>query len=511
MLSFSRGVLPLAAICLLSSLSSGQIAGPQTLHLGYDHDTGLVRNDSPTRTVVVSFPIYVQGAASLRVHFEDVLLAGEVQRGNHSILRVTSWKDGATHEMDPIEVTQWQNTSCYLNGDTVQVEVLAYPDSGPNRLVVDSIEAGMVPIQYSQCGPTDDRVPSNDPRNARALPIGCTAWMFDDCNHCFGTAGHCIGGSSTIQFNVPLSNPDGSLNHPGPEDQYATDFSSDQSQNSGIGFDWAYFGVFPNSNTGLTPAQAQGSWYTLAPTMPPFAASDKIRITGYGVDSGTSNQIQQTHSGRWVGLTGTDVEYQVDTQGGNSGSPVQHETLDMVIGVHTHAGCSTSSGNHGTGINHTGWQSALANPQGVCAQPCNQVSTYCTGKLNSEGCVPQIDGQGTPSINSAAGDFVLSATDVIAGNTGLLFWGLAPDNQPFLGGTLCVAGPLQRMSSQAAMGAGGSCSGTLTEDFGVAMSSGTFPNLQVGVDVYAQFYARDPQAAVAPVTFTDAATFQIQP
>ena len=53
-----------------------------------------------------------------------------------------------------------------------------------------------------------------------------------------------------------VSNSNGSLNNPPPEDQYSTDNSSRQFVNGGIGNDWAYFGTFPNSNTGLTPAEA---------------------------------------------------------------------------------------------------------------------------------------------------------------------------------------------------------------------------------------------------------------
>ena len=34
----------------------------------------------------------------------------------------------------------------------------------------------------SICGPTDDRELSDDPRSARAVPIGCTAWLFNDAN-----------------------------------------------------------------------------------------------------------------------------------------------------------------------------------------------------------------------------------------------------------------------------------------------------------------------------------------
>src|SRR5690606_41991992 len=104
-------------------------------------------------------------------------------------------------------------------------------------------------ILTSQCGPTDDRLPSNDPRAARGVPVGCTVNMIDDFNHQFLTAGHCVSGGNleVVQFNVPLSNGNGSINHPGPEDQYSVDPESMQFANGGIGNDWSYFGVFDNS------------------------------------------------------------------------------------------------------------------------------------------------------------------------------------------------------------------------------------------------------------------------
>jgi hypothetical protein len=76
--------------------------------------------------------------------------------------------------------------------------------------------------------------------------------------------------------------------------------------------------------------------------------------------------VQKTHTGPYFALVGTRLEYQVDTSGGNSGSPVIYEPTGEVIGVHGQAGCSSTAGNKGTGSNHTAWQAALADPKGVC-------------------------------------------------------------------------------------------------------------------------------------------------
>ena len=73
---------------------------------------------------------------------------------------------------------------------------------------------------------------------------------------------------------------------------------------------------------------------------------DSIRITGYGTDTGTANQTQQTHVGPNAGSSGTTMRYRTDTQGGNSGSPVIDELTGYAVGVHTHGGCTSSGGNN---------------------------------------------------------------------------------------------------------------------------------------------------------------------
>lgn len=321
--------------------------------------------DGAEQQVVLSVPVEQVGVSSLRLHFSSVELAPG------ATLRVTSLYDGAVQTMAAHHVQEWQDSTCYFNGPAVLLEVLAYPGSGPSRLALSELEVG-VPLGgfESQCGPVDDRVPSNDPRVARLMPSICTAWLIQDCVKCFLSAGHC-GLNSSVQFNVPFSTSGGSVVFPGPEDQYAIDTTSHQSSNS-FGNDWQYFGTFPNSNTGLTAFQAMGDAFELV--SPPSTAGNTIRITGHGADSSpnsTYNFVQQTHSGPFVS-NGSPLQYQADTQGGNSGSPVIWEEGNAAIGVHTHAGCSTSGSgaNQGTNINTGALQAALANPLGVCLDDC---------------------------------------------------------------------------------------------------------------------------------------------
>jgi V8-like Glu-specific endopeptidase len=482
---------------LLVGLSAAVVQAQQAPVPSYElrlpFDSGLVANTGSRSEVIISKTVHVEGADWLRLAFTNVQLSGDVEAGTGSILRITSFEDGYVQELNAVHVAQWQNTSAYFNGGTLQVEIEAQPGTGDNRLVLGSVTASLSGTIESQCGPQDNRVLSNDPRSARVLPVGCSVWMFDDCNHCFGTAGHCSGSSlSVVQFNVPASSSNGSLNNPPPQHQYTVDPVSRQSLNGGIGNDWGYFGVFPNSNTGLTPFQSQGQAYHLA-SPPPFNGSNTIRITGYGTDSSplTANQVQQTHVGPWAHHTSTQLGYQTDTTGGNSGSPVIHEQTGNVIGVHTHGGCDTGGGgsNSGTASNHGTWQAALNNPKGVCI-PVASSSTYCTAKLNSAGCLPTISSAGSPTTTGGAGTFSINSSAQLSGQNGLLLYGTLPAATPFAGGVLCVGGTLVRTAAQNSGGTVG-CTGSFTFDMGAWIASGIDPSLECGAIVYTQYWARD--------------------
>lgn len=285
-----------------------------------------------------------------------------------SFIRVTSLEDGAEQVLTAETLAQWHNTSAYFNGNSVIVELISGKNTDFNSITIKTTQVGDDPvISKSQCGDVDDRVASIDPRVCRITSVGCTGWMINDANHMLLTAGHCpaAAGFSVAQFNVPLSNSFGGIVNPPPQDQYSIDTTSIQYTNGGVGNDWCYFGVFPNSNTGLTPFQKQQAAFTVA--APPAITGNTIRITGFGVDTGTANQTNQTSTGAFTYNTGTTLKYSVDTTGGNSGSPVIVEGLGQAVGIHTHAGCTTGGGaNQGTSYNLAALQSAIANPKGVC-------------------------------------------------------------------------------------------------------------------------------------------------
>lgn len=123
-------------------------------------------------------------------------------------------------------------------------------------------------------------------------------------------------------------------------------------------------------------------------------------------------------------------------------------------------------------------------------------ATYCSAKLSSPGCLPQIGFSGSPSL-SAPSSFDITANQVVSNKSGILFYGYGSAALPFLGGTLCVAPPLRRLSIQ---NAGGNpppddCSGSFSFDFNQHLASGIDTTISVGDELWAQYWFRDPADA----------------
>lgn len=353
------------------------------------------RGDGAKIFLAESHRVEVSGAPWLRLYF------GQVHLGANSYLSIVSRKDGARQDLDAGKLAQWQNTSAYFNGDAIDVRLYVAPDDDGIFFQIRELEVGEwvggIALPASQCGSTDDRVPSNHPASGRILNIGCTGWIIANGLHV--TAGHCSGGSNLVlQFNVPPSNSDGTLNNPGPQDQYSIDPSSWQFVNGGIGNDWGRFCVFNNPVTGLQPIAAQGASFNVVQNLGP----PTIRITGFGVDFNdpTRNQTQQTHAGPNTGSSGTTMRYQADTEGGNSGSPVIDEASGNAVGVHTHGGCSTGGGNNsGTSTFNTAFWNALNGPTcdggggGGCTNIAQGRPVTATSNFNSNTNAPKaVDG-----------------------------------------------------------------------------------------------------------------------
>src|SRR4029079_15407648 len=91
-----------------------------------------------------------------------------------------------------------------------------------------------------------------------------------------------------------------------------------------LGNDWCVFRVSENSNTHLLPHQVYGLPFRITRVLP--ATNANLRVTGFGTDTGTANKTNQTATGPFNGETsGTGtvrLDHSVDTEGGNSGSPI---------------------------------------------------------------------------------------------------------------------------------------------------------------------------------------------
>ncbi len=312
-----------------------------------------------------------EGATWLRLYFKDVNL------GANSTLTITSNLDGAQQVLTTATLKQWKNTSAYFNGDSVTITLNTAAGDSDVRATVAELGVGDPPKQVrSQCGSRDDRVDANDAAIGRIVPIGCTGWIIT--NGRLVTAGHCGGSRAQIvEFNVPKSNPDRTIVHPGPEDQYPIGNFVTQFVRGRPETDWAVFTAGANTQTGLTPIQAQGKSYNVVRQAP----GDRITITGFGSDTGIDNQTQQIHTGPTSSVDNTFVRYRTDTTGGNSGSPIIDTETGNAVGVHAYGGCSGSGGsNFGERATIPAFWEAMGLGSGNPPPP--PVSDTCSGDID---------------------------------------------------------------------------------------------------------------------------------
>lgn len=116
---------------------------------------------------------------------------------------------------------------------------------------------------------------------------------------------------------------------------------------------------------------------------------------------------------------------------------------------------------------------------------------YCSSKPSSLGCLPTLAASGTCSA-SAAVPFVITASSVNSGTSGLFLHSLAPCSFAYAGGRLCGAGPWWRGTLQfSGGGPAADCTGSLTYDFNAVARSGLDPRLVAGTVVGVQAWFRD--------------------
>ncbi|MGB0494874.1 MAG: PKD domain-containing protein [Kangiellaceae bacterium] len=361
----------------------------------YTFDSGTINgNERALNIGPVSHIVSIANAPWLRLNLQGTEL------GPNSYLEITSLYDNATQILTSESLAQRNNQSAYFNGDAVEVKLYVNSRDKGVSLKVSEITVGeyadtLQPL--SICG-TDDRIASTEPRVGRMDPAGCTGWIIDGGQ--LLTAGHCLDGTTmdTLSFNPPPSLDDGTVQFPGPEDQYSINQSSYNFVNGGVGDDWGTFEVFNNAQTGLQPIDAQGS-YSIKQDLDPTT----IRITGFGVDDGTTNQTNQTHAGANEDSSGTTMRYSADTTGGNSGSPVIDDATGITVGIHSHGGCfSTGGNNSGTSFFNTALWDAIGSGTGNQAPTASYTFT-CTDLSCDFDASASSDSDGT--VDSYSWDF----------------------------------------------------------------------------------------------------------
>lgn len=135
--------------------------------------------------------------------------------------------------------------------------------------------------------------------------------------------------------------------------------------------------------------------------------------------------------------------------------------------------------------------------------------SYCTAKVNSQGCTPAMNFSGTPSASAGSG-FVVGASQIVPSMNGLLFYGLTPAaTTAFQGGLMCMQSPITRTAIQNA-GSSAPCSGSFSMDFNALIALGGDPALAPGAVVRAQYWSRDPASSFSS-SVTDALVFAIAP
>ncbi len=388
---------------------------PNTTSSGFHH------SDRSTLGAAFSTTVRASDAPWLRLDFAKYAL------GQNSYIMITSLNDGAYQRLDATSIEHWDGKSAFFNGEEVSIELfvgqgdrdiffeLSQLIAGKRMKESIERESDLLPrkeelndgwIKVGSCeesntarNPTlllacdglDTRVPSDDPAVARTInewsgvryPGVGSAWLIS--NGAVLTAGHTSGHYlRAIEFNVPPSLVDGTPVFSHPNNQYPINQSTiRREQGPSCGDDWGVVEVFPNSNTGLFPAEAQNAFHRISYGST-YAPGTTMRTTGYGYDQSPLGEHTITISERHVnGITIVDTTHwykntasqtlqtdlgpytsgstklhraRTDIRQGNSGGPMIHETSGLAIGIVT----------HGNGLDHTEDSSAYPNVYVFC-------------------------------------------------------------------------------------------------------------------------------------------------
>jgi hypothetical protein len=357
----------LVPVCVAPAAAQSTWDAPTPDPVPYQRDSGFLFNAQPQVERLYDERVHFERGAWIRLYFGDTVL------GEGSYLQITSTLDGETQKLDAAALQQWGNTSAYFNGDTLKVELFAGA-STQNRVVIDQAAWDILPDEElgDGCAPgccgADDRVLSDEDFASRLMPAGCSATTYNT-DSCAVSAGHCISGGMVLQFRVPISNPNCSLNHPPVSEQFPV--TGQSFTNAGPGNDWAVMTTGTN-NLGQTAFERYGVFRPIADNSP--TVGDLATVWGYGQDNQcTHNHAQQTSGGDITNVTSTLIRYAIDVTFGNSGSSVIRDADDEILGIVTHCCCP----NQGTNIEHPNFTAAR---EALC--PTSALQTIANGSFD---------------------------------------------------------------------------------------------------------------------------------
>ncbi|MDP6158867.1 MAG: hypothetical protein QF534_08505 [Phycisphaerales bacterium] len=362
----AAAILAVSTSVALADTDASTLDWPVGNHAWIGLNTGNLDNDIKEQHVLFDDIVAIDNAAWIRLHF------GATKLDRDSFIRVTSLRDGEVQELDASTLSLWKSSSAYFNGNAVRVELIAGGLTNNTMSIETATWELMDSDRGDGCGicSADDRTPSSDNRFARLMPVGCSATMYST-DSCFVTAGHCLYSADVLEFNVPDSNSNCSVNHPPVVDQFPV--IAQAGNDGGVGSDYGGMKAGTNSS-GETPYERYG---TMAPIASSIPSSGYLTVNGYGVDSQcVRSQTQQFCDGPMLSLTSDTVIYNLDITYGNSGSSILYN--GEIIGVVTH--CSYSCENYGTRIDTSGFIAARettcpggSDPTGACC-----VGTSCS-------------------------------------------------------------------------------------------------------------------------------------
>jgi len=301
-------------------------------------DSGAIDNPTDEARTVWVESAFADQSAWVRLHFAGASLPAG------SFVRMSSVLDGEVQELDAASLAMWGDSSAYFNGDEVMLELVAGPRTSGNRLVLEHVTVQFGDITMRVCGICDgnDRVPSDEPAVGRLMPSGCTASIYCEDGGLV-SAGHCSG-SDVIEFNVPDSNPDCTINHPPVEDQFP--ILSRQFSNNGPGDDWA---VFTTGENGLGESIFERYGAVAPIAKAPAEIGEPSSLYGYGAAGNCERSYtQQLSPGEIKGRGTYTYRFNNDVRPGSSGSPLIVGGLTVGVATHCVDNCSGQNANLGT-------------------------------------------------------------------------------------------------------------------------------------------------------------------